>query len=292
MTAAADSSAERGILAVDMGNSRVKLGWFPAAADCGSDKPAAGTGLEIARPALAPPAEWTSIRHRDRQTTEWLSDVHRWCDEAIDSPLWRGVIATVHPAAADALESAVARRGGNRLQRIASADVPVTATVAHPQRVGADRLLNVLAAKSMVSSGQAAVVVDMGTAITVDLLDEQGAFAGGAILPGPSLCAEALHAGTAALPDLSANESGDAPAPVGKSTEEAIAAGLYWGAVGATRELCRQMVAACAAAEQVILTGGAASAFEQHLADDAYSLRRMPALTLCGLHLVAQAIDS
>lgn len=285
-----NTANDRGLLAVDVGNSRVKLGWFPAAGDCASANSGDDGRLAIARPALAPPAATTAVVHRDRPRSEWLSDVQRWCNDVIDQRLWRGAMATVHPQAADALES-VMGRGGNRLRRIVGEDLPLKVKVDNPNRVGVDRLLNALAAQALVQPGEAAVLVDMGTAITVDLLDESGAFAGGAILPGANLAAAALHAGTAALPDTSAIECDEPPPAIGKSTEQAIVSGLYWGAVGATRELSRQFVQACPAVSQVVLTGGAACGMEQLLTDDAYAVRYVPTLTLCGLLLAAEAFD-
>ena len=285
----ADSSTERGVLAIDVGNSRVKLGWFPPAGECPSEKPAAAAGLEIARPALASPAEMTAVKHRGRPAAEWLSEVNQWCDDVIDAHLWRGVIATVHPAVAEALESAFTRRGGNHVRRIEHQDLPLEVAVKRPGRVGIDRLLNALAAKRLAPAGHGAVVIDMGTAVTVDLLDATGAFAGGAILPGPGLSAGALHAGTAALPKLLESDGSEAPAALGKSTETAIASGVYWGVVGATRELCRRLAAECPQADQAIVTGGAAAVFAEHLADDPLPLRHVPYLTLAGLHLAAEA---
>ncbi|MBX3425893.1 MAG: type III pantothenate kinase [Pirellulales bacterium] len=290
MTHSANNATDaRGVLAIDVGNCRVKLGWFPVAQNCPGGKPAAAACLEIAPPALATPAATFAVRHRDRPTTEWLSEIHRWCDEQIEAPLWRGLIASVHPAAADALAGALAR-AGNVVRRVAGTDLPLAIEVERPERVGIDRLLNAVAAHRLVPQG-AAIVVDMGTATTVDLVGVDGTFLGGAILPGPAVAAAALHAGTAALPDLSTTVWDSPPAPLGKSTEEAIAAGLYWGAIGAAMELVRRLAATRADVAQALITGGAAAAFVAEMNAGALPVRHVPHLTLAGLNAAAEELD-
>lgn len=97
-----------------------------------------------------------------------------------------------------------------------------------PEQTGHDRLLAALGAYQ---AGGPCVVVDIGTAITVDLVGPGPIFQGGVIFPGPDLCLRSLHQGTAALPALP-----QLPAPdgyYGKDTEEAIRCGVYWSINGA-----------------------------------------------------------
>lgn len=150
-----------------------------------------------------------------------------------------------------------------------------------PHRVGWDRLLNAIAAQQIRDSRQAAVIVDSGTAVTVDFLDAAGAFRGGAILPGIGMSARALHQYTALLPLIPAPDvTVTIPDPVGRNTIPAMRSGLYWGHVGAVRELVTRMVAEAPGA-MVIVTGGAGDAVIPHLND----VRVEPHLPLQGLVL-------
>src|SRR5262249_8511724 len=120
-------------------------------------------------------------------------------------------------------------------------DVPLTLRVDEPAKVGIDRLLAALAADRLRNVGNAAIVIDLGTAITVDLVEADGSFWGGAILPGIGMASRALSDQTDALPHVVLRESESAPSPVGKSTQTAIEAGLYWGTVGAIEKLITQL---------------------------------------------------
>jgi type III pantothenate kinase len=153
--------------------------------------------------------------------------------------------------------------------------------------VGIDRLLAAFAADRIHDRGRAAIVVDLGSAITVDLLDAGGAFCGGAILPGIAMSARALQEHTDALPRVALDHLEHPPAPIGKGTVPAIEAGLYWGAVGAVRELISQMSKDLPAPPEVLLTGGASTHVAQLLeASSPYNVRHLPHLVLSGIALV------
>ena len=106
--------------------------------------------------------------------------------------------------------------------------------------------------------GHPAIVVDLGTACTVDFVSADGAFEGGAILPGTTLSAAALHTGTATLPQLTTENIDASPTVVGKSTQAAIASGIYWGLVGAVRELIARISDESTETPQLFITGGEA----------------------------------
>src|SRR5205814_3927690 len=127
-------------------------------------------------------------------------------------------------------------------------DLPLEVRVEFPDRVGLDRLAAAVAARFLASEGRQppdtirpAIVIDAGTAITVDLVSADGAFEGGVILPGFRLTAEALAAGTNQLPLATFTGQDQPPPVVGKHTEGAIRSGLFWGAVGAVREVIERM---------------------------------------------------
>jgi len=125
---------------------------------------------------------------------------------------------------------------------------------------GVDRLLNAAAAWEITS--QATVVVDAGTCVTVDFVDGEGTFHGGAIAPGARMQLQAMHEGTAALPEV------DFEPPLkeafGKNTAQAMLQGAYHGIQGMVRQLTEQYAARYGAYPTVIATGGdALTLFEE-----------------------------
>lgn len=100
----------------------------------------------------------------------------------------------------------------------------------HPETVGADRLAQASAAWAR--TGKACVVVSMGTAITIDVINRRGDFVGGLIAPGLRLMARSLHEHTALLPEI---EPVRMRSPLGRHTEDAIRAGVSFAAEGLIR---------------------------------------------------------
>ena len=131
--------------------------------------------------------------------------------------------------------------------------LPIETAVDEPLKVGTDRLTAAAAAYAVVED--AVVVADFGTAVTIDLVDEDGVFVGGMICPGFDLALKAMHTGTAKLPQVKMQK----PQQVyGTNTEEAMRAGVYWSAVGLLETVCRKYAEQIGKWPQVILTGGAA----------------------------------
>ncbi len=162
------------------------------------------------------------------------------------------VAASVNPAALKALEAAAAEAVGQEAIIIGcDLPLPIETDLPDPKSVGVDRLCCAAAAYDRL--GTACVVADFGTAITIDCVSDKGVFLGGAILPGLSLSAEGLHAGTAQLPRVKLA----APDWVfGKNTEQAIIVGLICGARGALRELVETYATELKHWPLVVLTGG------------------------------------
>lgn len=167
-------------------------------------------------------------------------------------------------------------------------DLPLEIDVEAPERVGMDRLLNAVAANRIRKAGEPAIVIDVGTATTVDAVSAEGVFLGGAILAGPELTARALHEYTAALPHVTLEELARSEPPViGRNTQEAIASGLYWGHWQSVWSYCARMMEPLGIRHppQTILTGGAAYLFVNRLSP---AHTYLPHLTLQGLAVVAQ----
>lgn len=156
--------------------------------------------------------------------------------------------------------------------------LPFDLLVESPEKLGADRIA---AAAGVAAAGEReAVIVDAGTAVTVDVLSREG-FRGGAIFPGPGLLARSLHEGTAALPLVDSSRP-EVRLP-GRNTKEAIASGIRWGLVGAVRELVSRSREALSGSASVWLTGGGAAAFEEHLG---VKVKREPDLVFIGMNLL------
>jgi len=150
----------------------------------------------------------------------------------------------------------------------------------NPGEVGADRLLNTLAAHQAYRGPL--IVLDFGTATTFDVVDHDGAYLGGVIAPGINLSIEALHQAAARLPRIGI---GRPQAVIGRSTVPAMQSGIYWGYVGLVEGLITRIRAECEHPMKVIATGGLAPL----LAEGTTIIDRVdPDLTLDGLRLLAQ----
>lgn len=271
------------LLAIDVGNSRVKLGRFDLPADCVSA--AQAKMLPIAGPRLLEPAETLSIAPPLASGTAGANEVTAWLVDQVPTGT-PTVIASVNRGVVQEVVELLGTSGNH--QQLTHAELPLEIRTDQPERVGIDRLLGAVAANKLRQPEQPTIVVDLGTAITVDLIAADGGFEGGAILPGIAMAGRALQEQTDALPRSPLRELDSAPDAVGKNTSGAIEAGLYWGAVGAVRELIARQADRLTRPPQVLLTGGAAPAVARLLAGPDYSVRYVPHLVLSGIAVVAQ----
>ncbi|WP_135466461.1 type III pantothenate kinase [Crenalkalicoccus roseus] len=151
--------------------------------------------------------------------------------------------------------------------------------VDRPAEVGADRLLNALAAHHHYRGPL--VVIDFGTATTFDVVDEDGAYLGGVIAPGINLSLEALHKAAARLPRIGI---GRPQAVIGRDTIAAMQSGIFWGYVGMIEGIVARIRSEHEAPLKVIATGGLAPLF----AEGTTIIERIdPDITLEGLRLIA-----
>jgi type III pantothenate kinase len=154
--------------------------------------------------------------------------------------------------------------------------------VAEPARVGIDRLLAAFAANQLRAPGRAAIVVDLGTAITIDLVEPDGAFAGGTILPGIGMAGRALADQTDALPHILLDAAKMPPTVLGKSTTSAIESGLYWGTVGAVNEIASRLADGLESPPDFFVTGGAGQLITQFISVGG-RVQFVPHLVLSGI---------
>jgi type III pantothenate kinase len=230
------------LLAVDIGNSNLTLGWFRG-----------GTLVGTRRAATAA-----------RATTDELDLLLAGLlglDGLGFAEIGALAAASVVPELTARLEE-IALRHGLPLIVAGVGTVPIPVRVERPAEVGADRLVNALAAARL--HGTPAVVADFGTATTVDAVAADGAFIGGAIAPGLELGLEALAARTAKLPRIELRSPDRA---IGRDTVSAMQAGTVFGyqalATGLLdrirRELAEQSNVPLEAV-RTILTGGLSAA--------------------------------
>ncbi|MEM7755463.1 MAG: type III pantothenate kinase [Planctomycetota bacterium] len=164
--------------------------------------------------------------------------------------------------------------------------VPIPLAVDEPEGVGVDRQLDALAAYERAQ--QACVVVDVGTAITVDFVDGQGTFQGGAIAPGLSLMLDALHRKTERLPELAYEAPDPAHGAFGKTTRHAMQLGVGAAVRGLVRERAEAYAEAFGAFPVIVATGGDMGVLE----GDGLIEHFVPDLTLQGMILAAKrALD-
>jgi type III pantothenate kinase len=192
------------------------------------------------------------------------------------------VIASVNDAFADQLASALSDQLSEEMYIIGpDLPVPIKCDLAPETITGVDRLLNAAAAFDVLQ--QACIVVDAGTAVTVDFIDGEGTFHGGAIAPGASMQLQSLHEHTESLPELDFTAP-DADA-FGRSTTQAMLQGVHFGIRGLVRILAEQYAEHCGAYPTVIVTGGDA---ETLFRSDELIDRIVPDLTLQGIAVTAR----
>ena len=250
------------LIAVDIGNSSTKIGWFDVAAlgeplpqpIATVDFPTGQTPPEVAAARLPDgPCQWrvASVqREGQRLLTKWV-DSHRQADE---------------------------------LRVLTYLDLPLELRVDFPERVGVDRLAAALAGNAIRDPQRPCIVIDAGSAVTVDLVSAAGAFEGGVILAGFKMQAEALFGGADQLPLTVLAPNDQPPAPLGKNTDAAIRSGLFWGAVGAVREIVAQLSSPLDPPPQVIVTGGDLRRLAEHLEGARY----VPNMVLAGIAIAAR----
>ena len=123
--------------------------------------------------------------------------------------------------------------------------------------IGDDRLINIIYAKHLFVRSK--VIIDFGTATTIDVLDKKGVYDGGVITPGIDLSLKSLQMGTAKLPLVNFKKT---KSIVGKSTKEAIQSGFFWGYVSMIQGLIHRIQLEKKTEFQIILTGGNSKYFK------------------------------
>jgi len=199
------------------------------------------------------------------------------------------VFGSVVPRLDGVIDRAVRSRFGVTAHAVTpKSRLGIALRVRRPGQVGADRLLNALAAHER-SGRSAAVVLDFGTATTFDCVAPDGGYLGGAILLGPNLAAEALHRRTAKLPLVPVAKP---KRVIGRDTVECIEAGLYFGYLGMIREVLERTIDELRKMghdrPRLLATGGLAHLFKGDLPK---TMSVVPELTLEGLRIAFERLS-
>lgn len=199
--------------------------------------------------------------------------------------LARITYASVMPAVAASLALACER--ALLLEAVAidaRVPLPIRIDVDQPHGVGADRLVNAVAAHRRYARD--AIVVDLGTATTFDCVTREGVFVGGAIAPGARTGAERLIERTARLPRVALTEP---PRVIGRSTEECLRSGIFFGAIDAVDGMVHRIRDEWARPEAVVIaTGGLAALLAPHCR----TVHEIdPHLTLNGIRIARDHLD-
>lgn len=149
----------------------------------------------------------------------------------------------------------------------------------NPREVGADRLVNAIAAYARF--GGACIVVDFGTAITYDAVSDNGEYLGGIITPGAEISLDALYERAAKLPKV---ELAEPRSLIGKSTVDAIRSGIAFGFAGQVEGIVRRLRVELGPNTPVIVTGGLAQVVVPYVRETIDHVDEL--LTLTGLRLI------
>ena len=259
------------LLAIDAGNTNIVFALIEPGSSPG--QAAIRTRWRIA----------TDARRTADEYAVWLSQLLQLEGYARDV-VSQVIIATVVPRALHNLQTLA--RKYFRLEPMIAGQPPVewgmALDVDEPASLGADRAVTAIAAHARHAGDL--IVIDFGTATTIDWVDYQGAYKGGIIAPGINLSLDALVTAAAKLPRI-AIEAPASTSVIGRNTVDQMRIGIYWGYVSLIEGLTRRMKAEIARPAKVVATGGLAVLFERHTnVFDAVE----PDLTLQGLAILAE----
>jgi type III pantothenate kinase len=209
-------------------------------------------------------ARWriaTDPRRTADQYAVWLHqllELEGFPKDAVDAV----IIGTVVPRALHNLEVLAGKYFGVEplIAGQGAAAWPIELDVDEPQNVGADRALNVIAAHAKYPGDL--IVIDFGTATTFDVVGASGAYKGGIIAPGINLSLDALVSAAAKLPRIAIEAPRDNLSVIGRTTQDQMLIGIYWGYVAMMEGLIGRMQSELGGPATVIATGGLAHLFD------------------------------
>ncbi len=208
--------------------------------------------------------EWRSSTDTNRTADEfgiWLEQLMQ-LKGLSHTKIEAAIIASVVPATLFSLKT-LCRKYFNCDPMVIgdeSVDLGFTIHVDNADEVGADRLVNALAAHERY--GGPLIIVDFGTATTFDVIDQNGGYLGGVIAPGVNLSTEAMHQAAAQLPRIAVVRP---ESVIGKTTVTAMQSGIFWGYVSLIEGIVKRIKDETKEDMEVIATGGLAPLFTQSI---------------------------
>ena len=248
------------LLAIDIGNSRIKAGIFKG-------KKLSGEMLFPTTPSFGTAKFWTELKKLLR-------------DHAVSRHAITGaVISSVVPPLTIKLTAFINRRFRVKtLVVTGTMDTGLCIRYRNPQTLGADRICSAVAAYHRY--GGPLIIIDMGTAVTYNVVSKEGVFLGGAIAPGLWTASTVLHEQTAKLPNVMLQFPRSI---VGKTTIENIQSGILYGMVGAIEGIIKRMKRITGKRTKIFLTGGGAYLIKSKIDIDSYVI---PSLVLHGARII------
>ena len=241
------------LLAIDAGNTNVVFALFDLSPEDGAE----ATRRVVARWRIA-----TDPRRTADEYAVWLMQLLDIKGIARDA-VTQIIIATVVPRALHNLQQLgvqyfkisplIAGQGATGWE--------IDVDVDDPRSLGADRAVNAIAAHAKYAGDL--IIVDFGTATTIDAVDFNGAYKGGIIAPGINLSLDALVGNTAKLPRI-AIAAPQSDSVIGRNTEDQMLIGIYWGYVAMIEGLIARMRAQIGRPAMVVATGGLAVLFDRN----------------------------
>ena len=237
------------LLAVDVGNTNVVCALY----DLSDESQPVQVGF------------WRLETDASKSTDDYLDALRASLGPRIDD-VTDGIVASVVPAVTPVLDAALTHITGQPSLVVGTHRVRLGMDIHidNPEQAGADRLVNAVGAQ--VKYDLPLIILDFGTATTLDLVAADGAYEGGIIAPGVNLSLDALEMAAAQLPRLQVR-SWPADLPVlGKNTVSAMESGVFWGYVGLIDGLLGRLRSEYGTDLTAIATGGLAGLFAEHVA--------------------------
>jgi type III pantothenate kinase len=174
------------------------------------------------------------------------------------------IIASVVPQTLFNLRGLARKYVGVEAMVVGTPDVDygMAVNLPNPAEVGADRIVNAVAAHAEWPGNL--IIIDFGTATTFDIVSAEGGYEGGVIAPGINLSMDALYRAAARLPRIAVEPPGPGLGVIGKGTVHAMQSGVFWGYVGLIEGLVRRLTDEIGGEVTVIATGGLAALFGRH----------------------------
>ena len=251
------------LLALDIGNSAVKVGLFDG------DEPEEVDSINLPDAASAASG-----------SVHWREALMPVVDRA---PIEQIGLVSVVPARTKAVAEALRTLTEAPMTLVdPKLALPFDLAYTTPDTLGNDRLAAATAGWMQYGhdAARSVLVVDAGTAVNYEVIHRDGIYQGGAIAAGPTLVREALRAGTAQLPDVPLRLP---EAPVGRSTQTALQSGIMWGLVESVRGMRTRLAQSLPDSPRLILTGGWSALLVDHLDDEVH---HVPHLVLQGVRLL------